>query len=212
MTVWLAEIARGEAVPDGLSEWSAAYATFADAWRECQRPDWMMWMASRHNPSEAQQRRIIEVACGLGEPKRRLPIGTLRPTLTEHQLAAEWASAGDNDAEYVFGDFFNALLASALLLIPILVFIYVHWSNINPWRRNLYGDLITIPACVLFAFVSFVALRRLRRANTARRLRDMTWERARAVAFARILPAESPRTAAVIADTLREHAADFTNL
>ena len=213
MTAWLAELARGEAVPDGMVEWSAAHASFADGWRACQRPDWMLWMASRHNPSEAQQRRIIETACAHAGGKPGIfPTGTFHLTLTEHQLAAAWAGADEDAAEYRFADFINALFVTAFLLIPIFMLVYHLWPAINPWRRLLYGDLITIPAGVLFVLLSFIALRRHRRSDASRRLRDMTWERARAVAFARLAPEENPRTAAVSANTLRERAADFVTV
>jgi hypothetical protein len=143
MTAWLTELARGEAVPDGLTEWAAAEATFAD------------------------------------------------------------------EADYFFADLLNAFIAAAVLLIPVVVLTYHFWSAINPWRRLVYSDLISIPAAAAFVLLSFIALRRYRRGNTAHRLRAMTWERARAAAFARIATDEEPHASATTAGVLREHSADF---
>ena len=170
-------------------------------------------MASRRNPTPSQQSRIISVASTLRAKSGFFPAGTLHPRLTEQQLAAEWASPGENGVDYLFADFINALAVTVFLLVPIFVLIYRFFPPINSWQRVFYSDLITIPSGALLVFLSFVVLRRYRRSDASRRLRSMDWERARSLAFARMdqMVVESPVPARSLSNTIREHGADYVD-
>src|SRR4051812_39074345 len=43
---WLREKIDDAVPPAGLAEWAAQHATAADAWRDCPRPDWQLWLAA----------------------------------------------------------------------------------------------------------------------------------------------------------------------
>ena len=89
MSAWIEELSR-HAPPAALVEWARAQPTLEAAWLACPRGDWLLWLAGLRSPSETEQRHLVGKALHLAH-RSRLPSGFLRLTLSEEQLAAEWA-------------------------------------------------------------------------------------------------------------------------
>jgi hypothetical protein len=65
---------------DGAVEWARTQPSYAVAWRRCQRPDWLLWLAGRCGHTLTQRRAIVLAACDCAETAlRHVPEGELRP-------------------------------------------------------------------------------------------------------------------------------------
>ena len=99
-------------------EWAAGYSTLAEAWTACERADWLLWYAGRHD--DVDRRLLVRAACACartalphvppGEDRPRLAIELAeawcngRATIVEVHTAAAYAAAyaayADADAAY----------------------------------------------------------------------------------------------------------------
>jgi hypothetical protein len=65
---------------DGAVEWARTQPSYAVAWRRCQRPDWLLWLAGRCSRTLTQRRAIVLAACDCAETALRfVPAGEVRP-------------------------------------------------------------------------------------------------------------------------------------
>ena len=65
---------------DGAVAWARTQPSYAVAWRRCQRPDWLLWLAGRCCHTLTQRRAIVLSACDCAETALRyVPAGELRP-------------------------------------------------------------------------------------------------------------------------------------
>ena len=65
----------GEAVP-----WARTQPSYAQAWRRCARPDWLLWLAGRCCRTLTQRRAIVLAACDCAETALQfVPKGERRP-------------------------------------------------------------------------------------------------------------------------------------
>ena len=92
-------------------EWAAGYSTLAEAWTACDRADWLLWYAGRHD--DVDRRLLVRAACACARTALpHVPPGEDRPRLAI-ELAEAWcngrativevraaAYAADADAAY----------------------------------------------------------------------------------------------------------------
>ena len=95
-------------------EWAAGYSTLAEAWTACDRADWLLWYAGRHD--DVDRRLLVRAACACartalphvppGEDRPRLAIELAeawcngRATIVEVRAAANAAAKAANAAAY----------------------------------------------------------------------------------------------------------------
>ena len=95
-------------------EWAAGYSTLAEAWTACERADWLLWYAGRHD--DVDRRLLVRAACACartalphvppGEDRPRLAIELAeawcngRATIVEVRAAANAAAKAANAAAY----------------------------------------------------------------------------------------------------------------
>lgn len=77
MASWQQQLDRMDAC-DAALEWCADKSTLAEAWRDCQNGDWLLWLLGR---SDLRTRRVPFVAC----------IGEIVSQLTMHSTAISMA-------------------------------------------------------------------------------------------------------------------------
>jgi hypothetical protein len=120
---------RVGACPEAV-EWSKG-KTLAEAWTQCERADWMLWLAAKRMP----RKRVVLAACACARTAlKRIPVGEERPakaietaerwargeaTITEVRAAyaaaaaAYAAYAAAADAAYAAADAADAAYAAA---------------------------------------------------------------------------------------------------
>ena len=76
---WSDALTRMSACGDAV-EWAQTQPSYAVAWRRCQRPDWLLWLAGQRCRTLTQRRAIVLAACDCAETALRyVPAGELRP-------------------------------------------------------------------------------------------------------------------------------------
>ena len=76
---WSDVLTRMSACNDAV-EWARTQPSYAVAWRRCQRPDWLLWLAGRCCHTLTQRRAIVLSACDCAETALRfVPAGEVRP-------------------------------------------------------------------------------------------------------------------------------------
>ncbi len=121
MTPWLTALSGGMAPPTGLVEWAGQQASFASAWGNCPRGDWLIWLASRGANTIEQQRAVVVAACTCARLADRSTVDLmLRLRPRPYELAAVWA--GDQDEGTVLRTwaprFYRSSLAAFVIAIP----------------------------------------------------------------------------------------------
>jgi hypothetical protein len=176
MASWLDTLAPVTEAPRGLDEWARAQPGFDAAWRACRRPDWLLWLAAANRPSPAVERELVAAACSSvaamrggrlqgwwrpGPPPLERALATVTPGL-EHQLPA------------LFVDFVQALVAAALIAVPLSIALSARFAPLGAARRVGYTDAISLPALAAALVAFFVVLRawHVARVRRARRTLD----------------------------------------
>ena len=61
---WTEKLREIDACSDAV-EWAKDYDTFAEAWQECERGDWMLWLAGRAcgGPRSKSRKVVVSAAC-----------------------------------------------------------------------------------------------------------------------------------------------------
>ena len=64
MKTWLRQIKRVGACEDAV-EWAEQYNSLAEAWAECERGDWMLWLSGKLSgePGSDSRKRVVLTAC-----------------------------------------------------------------------------------------------------------------------------------------------------
>ena len=71
-------------------EWAAGYSTLAEAWTACDRADWLLWYAGRHD--DVDRRLLVRAACACARTALpHVPPGEDRPRLAI-ELAEAWCN------------------------------------------------------------------------------------------------------------------------
>jgi hypothetical protein len=71
-------------------EWAAGYSTLAEAWTACERADWLLWYAGRHD--DVDRRLLVRAACACARTALpHVPPGEDRPRLAI-ELAEAWCN------------------------------------------------------------------------------------------------------------------------
>ena len=69
-------------------EWAAGYSTLAEAWTACDRADWLLWYAGRHD--DVDRRLLVRAACACARTALpHVPPGEDRPRLAI-EMAERW--------------------------------------------------------------------------------------------------------------------------
>ena len=69
-------------------EWAAGYSTLAEAWTACERADWLLWYAGRHD--DVDRRLLVRAACACARTVLPyVPVGEDRPRLAI-EMAERW--------------------------------------------------------------------------------------------------------------------------
>ena len=92
MKKWLKPIAALKPCPEAI-DWAKKYKSLVDAWRNCERGDWMLWWLGHLSspPNSDSHKRLVLAACActrLALPY--IPVGEKRP-LTAIETAEQWA-------------------------------------------------------------------------------------------------------------------------
>jgi len=75
------------------AEWCKTQRSFASAWKNCKRGDWMLWILGRQagKPESASRKRLVLCACALARTAlKHVPAGEARPRLAI-ETAEKWA-------------------------------------------------------------------------------------------------------------------------
>ena len=75
------------------AEWCKTQRSFASAWKNCKRGDWMLWILGRQagEPESASRKRLVLCACALARTAlKHVPAGEARPRLAI-ETAEKWA-------------------------------------------------------------------------------------------------------------------------
>jgi hypothetical protein len=169
--------------PSGLPDWAARHATFDEAWRACQRPDWLVWLAATTVRNDEERRDIVAGACLLAE-KDGIVAHMFRLAPRPLERAHLWASSRPlDDIDVLMTDWFHGILFAAVVVVPLAVIMVVHSPNPGAPRSIFLSDLITIPIAVALTVIGYIVCRRIR-VRAARRSPPLDFATALATALA----------------------------
>lgn len=81
---------------DDAREWAAKYPTLSEAWRNCERADWMLWLLARMvgKPGWPTHQTVARLACQCARTSllKYVPAGEDRPRLAI-EAAERWADS-----------------------------------------------------------------------------------------------------------------------
>jgi hypothetical protein len=97
MKTWIDNLIETGACREAL-EWSKGFDSLEDAWKKCERGDWMLWLAGRlsGSPESDSRKRVVLTACQCA--RLALPYvtkGEKRPLKTI-ETAEAWARGEEN--------------------------------------------------------------------------------------------------------------------
>lgn len=97
MKEWIKELNNLKACDEAL-EWCEGYDSLQEAWGNCDRGDWMLWLAGRlsGNPETASRKKLVLATCECA--RLALPYvaeGETRP-LKAIETAEQWARGENN--------------------------------------------------------------------------------------------------------------------
>jgi hypothetical protein len=183
VSTWFGELPSVVPPPSGLEDWAARQATFDEAWRDCQRPDWLVWLAAATARNHEERRDIVSGASRLAE-KDGIVAHMFRLAPRPLERAHLWSSSDPvDDIDVLVADWFHGLLFAAVVVVPLAVMMVVRSPNPGAPRSIFFSDLITIPLAVVLTVVGYIVCRRIR-GRAARRLRALDFATALTMALA----------------------------
>ena len=93
-------------------EWAKDYPTLQQAWNNCERGDWMLWLAGKQSgtPETKSRKKLVLAACKCARLSlKHVPKGERRP-IKAIQTAEKWANG---DSSITLQDVRNAADAAA---------------------------------------------------------------------------------------------------
>jgi positive regulator of sigma E activity len=205
VSTWFRELPSVVPGPPGLADWAARHATLDEAWRECQRPDWLVWLAAATARNDQEKRDIVSGASLLAE-EAGIFTHMFRLAPRPLERAHLWASSRPlDDIDVVVADWFQGILFAAVIVVPLAVMMVVRAPNPGAPRSIFFSDLITIPLAVVLTVLGYVAFRRLR-LRAARKLPPIDFATALATALTALqqrVESLSPERQASAARTFR---------
>ena len=124
--------------PSGLKEWARTQPSIDVAWAACERPDWMIWLASRRAANDDTRRKIILAAAnaiGAG-PRPWGERGFMRLFDRDWEVAALWARRGVDEMQAASGAARVLTWAGFFALFPAS---FVYYWFLYPRQHALGG-------------------------------------------------------------------------
>jgi hypothetical protein len=161
VSTWFREFSPPVPPPSGLADW-ARQATFDDAWRDCQHPDWLVWLAAATARNDQERRDIVAGASLLAEKDGIFAhMFHLAPRPLER--AHLWASSSLlDDIDVLVADWFHGIVFAAVIVVPLAVMMVLRSQSPGAPKSIFFSDLITIPLAVALTVIGYVLCRRIR--------------------------------------------------
>lgn len=201
---WFDEMVGSGSAPDDLRAWAAGQPSRADAWTQCPRPDWQLWLAA-HAPDLTlrDQRKILGGARELDELLPSRPwwiVSWMFPVPTKLDVISAWGRepatssprrtrslarialsllVGKDDPTLGLEQKLKASGAAfvAALVIGIVIdrlWLADYWPDVDGMSRTLMQGVVCTAAWLLFIPV----MRAIWRTRIKRGLDGLTFERA----------------------------------
>jgi hypothetical protein len=173
---WFDELG-GSSAPEDLRAWAANQASRADAWKQCPRPDWQLWLAA-HAPdlTPRDQRMILGRALELEDfaPDRWFWwTGWMIPVPTKIDVVDAFAHARGSTLGFV--QKLKAGIAAFMAALVIGVVIDRLWlGDYEGFSRTMMQTVVFTPTYFLLVPV----MRAIRRRHIKRGLDGLTFARA----------------------------------
>ena len=97
MQKWLKPIKRMRACEEAL-EWGEQFGTIEEAWANCEKGDWMLWLAGRlaGDPESESRKRLVLTACECARLALPYVKGGEQSPLKAIETAEQWAKGETN--------------------------------------------------------------------------------------------------------------------
>lgn len=155
------------------ASWRAAFPTTDDAYRACERPDWLVRLAAESIPVNRILRALASFLRATAFGSMRGALSLAWPFSSPLEVALAWAGSADPLASKLRA--VKLVLGAALLLVPFAVAIDLVWlSSLSRLARAL----VLQGGFAIATLVIAVALDGARRAHSRRALATMTDARA----------------------------------
>jgi hypothetical protein len=174
-------IAVDETAPSELEAWLQTQASFEEAWRMCERADWLYWLAlARVGNDEEQRRRLVDsVAWAMRRSDARTGVRK-----SELQIASLWGvrSFDDDPDPTGFTSTMVGLAAGGVAAAAVSTWLKVYRHvSLRSEQHETYG----MPALLIVAALVRLALRPLLLWRWRWRIRHYSFARAEKRLFSR---------------------------
>jgi hypothetical protein len=168
--------------PAELAAWLQTQHSIESAWANCDRADWLLWLARRRPLDESQQRRLVGAAA--------LAIRACDPTRSpprELRLAVAWSSLDLDDPDPTG---FRATILSLVIAgtIGVALELWLFFRPTNP-IRGLRRELYSIPTFLILALIIRLVAQPALRRRWAAEVRGYSLQRAERSVFPSLVKA-----------------------
>jgi hypothetical protein len=194
--------AINDAPPD-LRAWLQTQPSLESAWANCDRADWLFWLARRHPADDLQQRRIVGAAALTIRMSDAPPVPA-----RELRLATAWSSGDFSDPDPTG---FRATILALVLAgaVGIALELWLCFRSTSP-IRGLQRELYSVPTFLVLAVVIRLVARPLLARRWVSAIRGYSFERAERCVFpwlAEVVARADAKERASQADTFRKRMA-----
>lgn len=195
--------AATESAPPDLRAWLQTQSSLDSAWANCDRADWLLWLARRQPGDDLQQRRLAGAAA--------LAVRGFDPTSPperELRLATAWGNSSFSDPDPTG---FRATILGLIVggAVGIAVELWIAFGANSP-IRGIRRELYSVPTFLVLTVLIRLVARPLLAKRWASAVRAYSFERAMRRVFPllveRVARADQ-RQRTLMADTFRKRMA-----
>lgn len=205
VVAWLDELVGDTVAPGGLREWAAQHSSRAEAWKQCPRGDWQLWLAA-HAPAltPPEQRNILARALEIVSVAPSTPwvASGWRPLPTSIDLVDAWAYAhGDR-----LGPEQGLVASNTAFLAALVIGIVVDRLWLGRFGHGVSRTLMQAVVCTAVWLLLVPVMRAIWLTRIRRRLSGLSFEAAFALIWgtvARLMDADSVEERAKWAESVR---------